>query len=86
MTMPVIAACEKVLTDCLDPFEAELPEFIGKFILIAAAEIGEMMLEDLMEDISSPWKVFGLLLFQTPSHCYAPARAQVMRVVILFVN
>lgn len=35
-----------------------------------AAEIGEMTLEDLMEGVSSPRKVFGLLLFQYGSILY----------------
>ena len=68
--LPVVSAGEKVLSDPLDPFEAKLPEFISIILIIPAAEIGEMTLEDLMEDISSPWKVIGLLLFQYGSILY----------------
>ena len=68
--LPVVSAGEKVLSDRLDPFEAKLPEFISIILIIPAAEIGEMTLEDLMEDISSPWKVIGLLLFQYGSILY----------------
>jgi hypothetical protein len=32
--LPVIAAGEKVLSNCLDPFEAKLPECIGIFLII----------------------------------------------------
>ena len=46
---PVIAADEKVLTCRLDPFEAKLPECIGIRLIIPAAEVGEMMLEDLIK-------------------------------------
>jgi len=42
--LPVIAAGEKVLAYRLDPFETKLPECIGIFLIITAAEIGEMML------------------------------------------
>ena len=42
--LPVIAAGEKVLSNRLDPFETKLPECIGIFLIITAAEIGEMML------------------------------------------
>jgi hypothetical protein len=42
--LPVIAAGEKVISNCLDPFEAKFPECIGIFLIITAAEIGEMML------------------------------------------
>jgi hypothetical protein len=68
--LPVIAAGEKVISNCLDPFEAKLSECIGIFLIITAAEIGEMTLEDLMEGVSSPRKVFGLLLFQYGSILY----------------
>jgi hypothetical protein len=68
--LPVIAAGEKVLAYRLDPFEAKLPECIGIFLIITAAEIGEMTLEDLMEGIFSPRKVFGLFLFQYGSILY----------------
>ncbi|AHC14097.1 hypothetical protein L21SP2_0670 [Salinispira pacifica] len=68
--LPVIAAGEKVLAYRLDPFEAKLPECIGIFLIIPAAEIGEMTLEDLMEGVSSPRKVSGLLLFQYGSILY----------------
>jgi len=60
-----------VLANCLDPFEAKLPECIGILLIIPAAEIGEITLEDLMEYVSSPRKVFGLLLFQCGSILYA---------------
>jgi hypothetical protein len=43
-TLPVIAAGEKVLAYRLDPFETKLPECIGIFLIITAAEIGEMTL------------------------------------------
>ena len=69
--LPVIAAGEKVLTNRLDPFEAKLPECIGILLIIPVAEIGEMTLEDLMECVSSTWKVLGLLLFQYGSVLYA---------------
>jgi hypothetical protein len=68
--LPVIAAVEKVLSNCLDPFDAELPECIGILILIRAAEIGEMTIEDLMEGVSAPREVLGLLLFQYRSILY----------------
>jgi len=68
--LPVIVAGEKVLANCLDPFKAELSECIGIFIIIPAAEIGEMTLEDRMEGVSTSWKVFGLLLFQYGSIFY----------------
>ena len=68
--LPVIAAGEKVISNCLDPFEAKLPECIGILLIIPAAEIGEMTLENLMEGVSSPRKVFGLLLFQCGSILY----------------
>ena len=61
-TLPVVTAGEKVLSNSLDPFEAKLPEGIGILLIIPAAEIGEMTLEDLMECVSSPRKVLGLLL------------------------
>jgi len=69
-TLPVVAAGEKVIADRLNPIKVKLPVCISIFIIIPAAEIGEMTLEDLMEDISSPWKVFGLLLFQYGSILY----------------
>ena len=69
-SLPVVTASEKVLSTCLDPFETKLPECIGIFLIITAAEIGEMTLEDLMEGVSSPRKVFGLLLFQYGSIFY----------------
>ncbi len=68
---PIIVAGEKVFANRLDPFEAELPECIGIFLIIPAAEIGEMTLEDLMECVSSPVKLFGLLLFQCGSILYS---------------
>ena len=69
-TLPVVAAGKKVLSNCLDPFEAKLPECIGILIIITAAEIGEMTLEDLMEGVSSQRKVLGLLLFMYGSILY----------------
>ncbi len=39
----------------------KLPVCVGIFIIIPAAEIGEMTLEDLMEGVSSPGKVLGPL-------------------------
>ena len=68
--LPVVAAGKKVLSNCLDPFEAKLPECIGILLIIPAAEIGEMTLEYLMEGVSSPRKVFGLLFFQYGSILY----------------
>ncbi len=68
--LPVVAAGEKVLAHRLDPFEAKLTECIGVLLIILAAEIGEMMLEDLMEGVSSPRKIIGLLLFQYGSILY----------------
>ena len=62
--LPVVSAGEKVLSDRLDPFEAKLPEFISIILIIPAAEIGEMTLEDLMEGVFSPWEVPWFLLFQ----------------------
>ena len=59
--LPVVAAGEKVFSNSLDPFEAELSVFPGIFIIITATEIGEMTLEDLMEGVSSPGKVLGPL-------------------------
>lgn len=118
-SLPVVTAGEKVFSNSLDPFEAKLPEIIGILLIIPATEIGEMTLKDLVEGVSSPRKVLGLLLFQygsilyahikyycengtdasektkklkfnitwrmhqTPSRRFAPARAQVMRVVML---
>ena len=61
---------EKVLAYRLDPFETKLPESIGILLIIPAAEIGEMPLEDLMEGVSSSGEVFGLLLFQYGSILY----------------
>ena len=69
-TLPVVTAGEKVLSNRLDPFETKLPECIGIILIIPAAEIGEMTVEDLMEGVSSPRKVFGLLLFQYGSILY----------------
>jgi hypothetical protein len=69
-TLPVIAAGEKVLGDRLDPFQAKLPVCTGIFILIPAAEIGKMPLENSMEGVSSPRKVLGLLLFTYGSILY----------------
>jgi hypothetical protein len=69
-TLPVVTAGEKVLSNSLDPFEAKLTECIGILLIIPAAEIGEMTLENLMESVSSPRKVFGLLLFQYGSILY----------------
>ena len=68
--LPVIAASEKVLSNCLDPFEAKLPECIGILPIIPVAEIGEMVFEDLIEGFSSPRKVFGFLLLQYGSILY----------------
>jgi hypothetical protein len=68
--LPVVAAGEKLLSNCLDPFEAKLPECIGILPIIPAAEIGEMVFEDLMEGVSSPRKVLGLLLFMYGSILY----------------
>ena len=68
--LPVVSASEKVLAYRLDPFYAKLPECISILLIISAAEIGEMTLEDLMECVSSPRKVFGLLLFQYGSILY----------------
>jgi hypothetical protein len=68
--LPVIAASEKVISNRLDPFQAKLPECIGILLIIPAAEIGEMTLEYLMEGVSSPRKVFGLLLSQYGSILY----------------
>jgi len=59
-----------VISNCLDPFEAKLPECISILLIIPAAEIGEMTLEDLMEGVFSPGNVFGLLLFQYGSILY----------------
>jgi hypothetical protein len=58
--LPVVTAGEKVFSNSLDPFEAKLPECIGILLIIPAAEIGEMTLEDLMECVYSPRKVFNL--------------------------
>ncbi len=69
-TLPVVTAGEKVLSNSLDPWEAKLPECIGILLIIPVAEIGEMTLENLMEGVSSPRKVFGLLLFQYGSILY----------------
>jgi hypothetical protein len=60
-TLPVVTAGEKVLSNSLDPFEAKLPECIGILLIIPAAEIGEMTLENLMESVSSPRKVSTIL-------------------------
>ena len=68
--LPVIAASEKVISNCLDPFQAKLTECISILLIIPAAEIGEMTLEDLMEGVSSPRKVYGPLLFQYGSSLY----------------
>ncbi|MBD3425700.1 MAG: hypothetical protein GF409_00555 [Candidatus Omnitrophica bacterium] len=62
--LPIIAAGEKVLANRLYPFETKLPECIGILLIVSAAEIGEMTLEDLMECVSSPREVLGLLRFQ----------------------
>ncbi len=70
-TLPVVTAGEKVLSNSLDSFETKLPECIGILLIIPAAEIGEMTLEDLMECVSSPRKVLGLWLFQYGSILYA---------------
>jgi hypothetical protein len=51
--LPVVAAGEKVLFNCLDPFEAKLPEGIGILLIIPIAEIGEMTREDLMKGVSA---------------------------------
>jgi len=68
--LPVIAASEKVLAYRLDPFETKLPECIGIFLIIPAAEIGEMTIEDLVEGVSSSGKVPGLLFFTYGSILY----------------
>ena len=68
--LPVVAAGEKVISNCLDPFEAKLPECIGILPIIPAAEIGEMVFEDLMEGVFSPREVPWLLLFQYGSILY----------------
>jgi hypothetical protein len=68
--LPVFAAGEKVLAHRLDPFEAKLPECISIFLIIPAAEIGEMTLEDLVEGVSSSGKVPGLLFFTYGSILY----------------
>ena len=68
--LPVVSAGEKVLSDRLDPFEAKLPEFISIILIIPAAEIGEMPIEDHMEGVSSLREVLGLLLFQYGSILY----------------
>jgi len=65
--LPVIAAGEKVISNCLDPFEAKLPECIGILLIIPAEEIGKMSLEDLMESVSSPRHVStGLFMWYGP--------------------
>jgi hypothetical protein len=69
-TLPVVTAGEEVHSNSLDPFEATLSECIGILLIIAAAEIGKMMLEDLMESISSPRKVLWLLFFLYRSILY----------------
>ena len=69
-SLPVVTAGEKVFSNSLDPFEAKLPEIIGILLIIPATEIGEMTLEDLMEGVSSPRKVFGLFVFQCGSILY----------------
>jgi hypothetical protein len=69
--LPVITAGEKVFSNSLDPFEAKLPECIGIFPIIPAAEIGEMTLKDGVKGVFSPRKVLGLLLFQYGSILYA---------------
>ena len=53
-TFPVVTAGEKVLSKCLDPFEAKLPECISIFIIFLSAGIEKMTFEDLMEESSSP--------------------------------
>jgi hypothetical protein len=69
-SLPVVTAGEKLFSNSLDPFEAKLPEIIGILLIIPAAEIGEMTLKDLVEGVSSPRKVLGLLLFQYGSILY----------------
>jgi len=68
--LPVVSASEKVLAYRLDPFYAKIPECFSILLIISAAEIGEMTLEDLMEGIFSPRKVFGFLLFRAASILY----------------
>jgi len=43
----------------------------AEIVMTPAAEIGKMTLKDPMEGVSSPRKVFGLLLFQYGSILYA---------------
>jgi hypothetical protein len=68
--LPVVAAGDKVIADRLNPFEAKIPVCIGILLIIPAAEIGEMTLEDCMEGVYSPRKVFRLLFFQYGSILY----------------
>ena len=69
-TLPVVAAGEKVIAHRLNSIEAKLSVFPGIFIIITAAEIGKMTLEDLVESVSSPGKVLGILFFQYRSILY----------------
>jgi len=49
--LPVIAAREKVLSNCLDPFESKLPVCADILLITPAAEIGEMLMNII-------WRVF----------------------------
>ena len=77
--LPVVAAGEKLLSNCLDPFEAKLPECIGILPIIPAAEIGEMVFEVFMEGVSSPRKVLGLLLFMYGKYFVYPHIALLLK-------
>jgi len=65
-----VTIAKKVLPNRLDPFEAEFLECISILLIIPAAEIGEMPLEDRIEGIFSQWKLFNLLVFQYGSILY----------------
>ena len=62
-TLPVVAAGEKVLYNCLDPFEVKLAVCVGILLIISTEEIGKMPLEDSVKGVSSPGKVLPLLIF-----------------------
>jgi hypothetical protein len=62
-TLPVIAAGEKVFSNCLDPFEAKLPVCVGILLIISTEEIDKMPPEDSVKGVSSPRKVLRLLVF-----------------------
>ena len=68
-TLLVITAGEKVFSNWLDPLEDKLPKYIGIFLIIPAAEIGEMKLKDRMEGVTSLRKVLGLLFFSMDVFC-----------------